>query len=77
MAKKLHAPYRARNTNNYMQRLRAELFAHIRKMIPIIKMICSKDSLDGTLLSKKLPLKSLEGVYLSKVFDSADRDYRN
>lgn len=76
-AKKLHAPYRPRNTNNYMQRLRAELFAHIRKMIPIIKSICSKDSLDGTLLSKKLPLKSLEGVYLSKVFDSADRDYRN
>jgi len=60
-----------------MNKFRADLFIHIRKMVPVMKSICSKHSSDRTRLSKKLPLKSLECVYLSRVFDSVYKDSIN
>jgi hypothetical protein len=67
--KKYHAPYKVKHSQDYRNLLRE------RSLKPVIKSICSKDSFDRDQLIKKLPLKSLEGFYLSRVFDSSDRDF--
>lgn len=75
ITKKRHVPYKIKRSQMYRELLyEKKLFVHLRSIKPVIRSICSKDSFDRNQLSKKLPLKSLEGVYLSRVFDSADRD---
>jgi len=72
--KKYHVPYNV-NKSGFYDSLLKENFLHTRKLKSVIKSICSKDSFDRDQLIKKLPLKSLEGFYLSRVFDSSDRDH--
>ena len=77
MSRKFKGSFNVNCSPDYMNKFRADLFIHIRKMVPVMKSICSKHSSDRTRLSKKLPLKSLECVYLSRVFDSVYKDSIN